>query len=126
MRSIDDIIADAQQRAERSLREAFALAAVERAVELKARYETAFLDHRPEPAHKAVVDEGAVTKGDHLCRQTPRPQSKPGRRAILLGVVALLTLALWHARAARLLPAYALLIGLGALLREWTEDYPDK
>lgn len=118
MRSIDDIIADACQTAAGSLREAFVLGGVEHAVELKARFETGFLDGSAEPAPQP---SGNV-QAEHSRHHEPRRPPKPGPRVILLGIIAILTLALCHARAARLLPAYALLIGLGALLRDWTED----
>jgi len=124
MRSIDDIIADACQAAAGSLREAFAQGGVERAVELKTRFETAFLKDPMEPASEVSAKDAIVVRLEHPRREEPRRPSKPRARAILLGVIAILTLALCHARAARLLPAYALLIGLGALLRDWTEDDP--
>lgn len=124
MRSIDDIIANACQTAAGSLREAFALGGVERAVELKARFETAFLYSPVEPASEVAANDPIVAPREHSHTDAPRRPPKPRPRAILLGVIAILTLALCHARAARLLPAYALLIGLGALLRDWSEDGP--
>jgi hypothetical protein len=126
MRSIDDIIADACQTAAGALREAFALGGVERAVELKARFETVFLDGPVAPASEVSANDPIVVQRERSRREEPEPRRppKPRPRAILLGVIAILTLALCHARAARLLPAYALLIGLGALLRDWSEDGP--
>lgn len=126
MRSIDDIIADACQTAAGSLREAFALGGVERAVELKARFETALLDGSAETARENSANDAIIARPKRPHHQEPRRYRppKPGPRVILLGVIAILTLALCHARAARLLPAYALLIGLGSLLRDWTEDSP--
>ena len=126
MRSIDDIIADACQTAAGSLRDAFALGGVERAVELKTRFETAFLDGPVEPTSEVSANEPVVMQQEHSRREDPRrlPNPRPRPRTVLLGVMAILTLALCHARAARLLPAYALLIGLGALLRDWSEDGP--
>ena len=124
MRSIDDIIADACQTAAGSLREAFALGGVERAVELKARFEKAFSDGPVEPASDIYANDPILAQRERSHREEPRRPPKPRARVILLGVLAILTLALCHARATRLLPAYALLIGLGALLRDWSEDGP--
>lgn len=126
MRSIDDIIADACQTAAGSLREAFALGGVERAVELKARFETTLLDGSAEPARENSANDATNAQPERPSDEEPRRYRlpKPGPRVILLCAIAILTLALCHARAARLLPAYALLIGLGALLRDWTEDSP--
>jgi hypothetical protein len=124
MRSIDDIIADACQTAAGSLREAFALGGLERAAALKARFETALLDGSATPGPVGSAKDEMSAQAERPRHEPPRrdPLPRPGPRAILLGVIAILTLALCHARAARLLPAYALLIGLGALLRDWTED----
>lgn len=122
MRSIDDIIANACEAAAASLREAFALGGVERAIELQKTLETALVSVGP--TLQATADD-AIARDEH-CRQEASPSSKPRSRAILLGLIAILTVALGHARAARYLPACALLIGLGALLRDWTEDGPSQ
>ena len=124
MRSIDDIIADARQAAADSLREAFGLAAAERAIELRARFAKAFPEPPIGPAREAPSDGATASQGEPSRGEEPRTQRKLGQRAMLLSIVAILTLALWHARAARLLPACALLIGLGALLSDWSEDDP--
>lgn len=121
MRTIDEIIDDAQRAAAESLRAAFASGGAEFASAFRARMEAAV-----EPASAPVDDKPAdaafPTAADG---ETPEPIMKPALRAVLLSAAAMLTLALWHARAARILPACAVLIGLGVVLRDWSgEDGP--
>ena len=121
MRTIDEIIDDAQRAAAESLRAAFASGGAEIASALRARMEAAV-----EPARDAPADATSAAAGGEAPRlEMPELIAKPALRAVLLSAAAMLTLALWHARAARILPACALLIGLGVVLRDLSgEDGP--
>ena len=122
MPTIDDIIDDAQRAAAESLRAAFELGRAEIASEARARMEALF-DAVPASAAEAPPEAAALkAAGEASRRAADAPVVKPALRAVLLSAAAMLTLALWHARAARILPACATLIGLGILLRDWSSE----
>ncbi len=123
MRTIEDIIEDAQRMVAETLREAFAVGGSEAAVEIRARAEALFEPIAEPVRYLPRRAETPRAAGEPAHRQSQRqPAGKPSMRAILLGAAALLTLALAHARAARILPACALLLGLGALLQNWSDE----
>jgi len=123
MRTIDEIIEDAQRAAAESLRTAFASGGAEIASAFRARMEAA-VEQGSAPVDDAPANAASTAAGGEAPRleTTPEPIVKPALRAVLLSAAAMLTLALWHARAARILPACAVLIGLGVVLRDWSGE----
>jgi uncharacterized membrane protein len=124
MRSIDEIIEEAQQAMAASFREAFAQGGSEAAREIRMRMNAFFASPAASQAapQASRPPEPAIDKPEGARREFRDRPAKPALRAILLGVAAILALAMWHARAARILPACALLIGLGAFLRDWRDE----